>query len=583
MKFCPIYGTMTGQTSRKDVHLLKFSQMPYARPDYDEANAKLLSLLERFKGAADANECFAVYKEIDDYTAGLWTMGSLAYIRNSLDTTDEFYEKEIEYFDEVSPKLEEAQKAITAAMLESPFRKDMEAKWGNLMFVNAEIGLKTFTPEIIADLQEENKLSTEYDKLIASAQIEFDGKTLTLAQMGPYRESPDREVRKNAAIVVGNWYMSHAKRLDELFDELVQIRTRIANKLGHEKFTQVGYYRMQRNCYDQSDVAKFREGVVKYIVPVAQRLKAEQAKRIGLDTTTLKPYDDPFEYPDGNAKPIGTPDEIFAHGQQMYRELSPDTAEFFDFMMENELFDVLTRPGKAAGGYCATIPLYKSPFIFANFNGTSGDIDVLTHEAGHAYASYMARDIYPSALQDYSSETAEIHSMAMEFLTWPWMKGFFGDATEKYYHSHLAGALTFIPYGTMVDEFQHHIYENPKMTPKERNDLWLALEAKYRPWLDNTDADLPFIGQGRRWQSQLHIYQIPFYYIDYCLAQIMALSFWTETQTDHKAAWAKYKRLVGFAGTKTFVELIGDAGLPSPFVPDNLKIVADAAVKWLDK
>jgi len=242
---------------------------------------------------------------------------------------------------------------------------------------------------------------------------------------------------------------------------------------------------------------------------------------------------------------------------------------------------VLTRPGKQAGGYCASIPIYRSPFIFANFNGTSGDIDVLTHEAGHALAGYMARDIYPLALRRYSMETAEIHSMAMEFFTWPWMEGFFGNQTKKYYYSHLASALTFIPYGTMVDEFQHHIYERPNMTAQERNALWLELEGKYRPWLNLEGED--YYGQGRRWQAQGHIFSSPFYYIDYCLAQIIALSFWADNQKDSANAWAKYMRLLGFAGTKTFVELIEDAGLPSPFVPDNLKEVADAAVQWLDK
>jgi len=558
---------------------MKFPDMPYKRPDFDETNAKLNELLTRFKAVKNADECFAVYKEIDGYQAEVSSMFSIAYIRNSLDTTDEFYDAEKSYIDEVAPRLEEVQQAIATALLESPFRKDLEAKWGNLMFLNAEIQLKTFKPEIIEDLQEENRLSTEYDKLIASAQIEYDGKTLTLAQMGPYYESPDRAVRKGSLEASSKWRMERAERFDSLFDELVKVRTRIAKKLGHETFTQVGYYRMQRNCYDKDMVAKFREGVIKYIVPIAKRLKDEQAKRIGVDA--LKIYDDPFNYPDGNAKPAGTPDDIFAHGKKMYHELSPDTAEFIDFMLENELFDVLTRPGKAAGGYCATIPIYKSPFIFANFNGTSGDIDVLTHEAGHAYASYVARDIYPSALQEYSMETAEIHSMAMEFFTWPWMKGFFGEQTEKYYHSHLASALTFIPYGTMVDEFQHHIYEKPDMTAKERNALWLELEGKYRPWLDL--EDFPFYGEGRRWQAQLHIYGAPFYYIDYCLAQIMALSFWAEDQKEHDKAWGKYKRLVSYAGTKTFVELIADAGLKSPFVPESLKVVADAAAEWLDK
>ncbi|MCL2362738.1 MAG: M3 family oligoendopeptidase [Defluviitaleaceae bacterium] len=558
---------------------MKFPDMPYTRPDFEETQAKMMAILEKFKKATTAEECFAAYKEYDEFGQYLHSMFAIACIRNTLDTNDEFYDNEKTYMDEVSPKLQAVTQAFTQALLETPFRKELEAEWGNLMFVNAEIQTKTFKPEIVGDMQAENKLASEYGKLIASAQIEFDGKTLTLAQIRPYYESPDEHIRKSAMEAASLWYMSHADRLDGIYDELVKLRTGIAKKLGYENFIQLGYYRMQRNCYDKNLVAKFREGVVKHIVPLANRLKAEQAKRIGKDS--IKIYDDFFEYPEGNAKPIGTPDDIFTHGKKMYHELSAETAEFIDFMLENELFDVLTRPGKRAGGYCSHIPIYRAPFIFANFNGTSGDIDVLTHEAGHALAGYMSRDVYPSALRRYSMETAEVHSMAMEFFTWPWMEGFFGDQTKKYYYSHLASALIFIPYGTMVDEFQHHVYERPEMTPVERNALWLELEGKYRPYLEMDD--FPFYGEGRRWQAQGHVYGMPFYYIDYCLAQIMALSFWTDNQKAPKEAWEKYMRLLGFAGTKTFVELIEDAGLPSPFVPDNLKTVADAAVAWLDK
>jgi len=557
---------------------MKFPDMPYTRPQFEEVQAKLTKILEDFKNAKTAEACFAAYKESDDYSAYLFSMFAIARIRNTLDTTNAEYDAEKTYMDEVLPKLQALSQAFTQALLESPFRKEMEAAWGDLMFRNAEIALKTFKPELIPDMQEENRLRSEYTKLIASAQIPFDGKTLTLAQMTPYFQDPSREVRKAAAEAYGAWFMSHVDKFDSIFDELTKLRAKMAKQLGHKNFVETGYYRMQRNCYGTEMVAKFREGVQKYIVPVAKRLKEEQAKRIGVNA--LKMYDDQFEYPEGNAKPFGTPDEIFAHGKKMYHELSPETAEFIDFMLEGELFDVLTRPGKAAGGYCATIPIYKAPFIFANFNGTAGDIDVLTHEAGHAYASYKARDIYPSALQRYSNETAEVHSMAMEFFTWPWMEGFFADQTEKYYYSHLASALIFIPYGTMVDEFQHHIYENPDMTPAERNALWLKLEGIYRPWLDLTETT--FYEEGRRWQAQIHIYGMPFYYIDYCLAQAISLSFWAESQEDFKAAWEKYVRFTGFAGTKTFVDLVADAGLPTPFEPENLKIVADAAVKWLD-
>jgi len=558
---------------------MKFPNMPYSRPQFEEVNAELYELLAKFKAAATKEECFAVFKEIEEYRNDFSSMFVLSFIRNSLDTTDKFYEGEKDYSDEVEPKLEEVAQELLMAMLGSPFRKDMEAAWGTLLFDKAEMELKTFKPEIISDLQEENRLCTEYDKLVASAQIEFDGKTLTLAQMGPYFESPDRAVRKAALEAAASWRMKHVEKWDSLFESLVKIRHAIGEKLGHKTFTQVGYYRMGRLGYDRNDIEKFREGVVKYIVPVATRLKEEQAKRIGVDK--LKFYDDPFIFPDGNAMPIGTPEDIFAHGKKMYAELSKDTDEFMQFMLDNELFDVLTRPGKSGGGYCHFIEKYKSPFIFANFNGTAGDIDVLTHEAGHAYAGFRSRDIYPALLGEYTFEIAEVHSMSMEFLTWPWMRGFFGIQTEKYYYQHLASALTFIPYGVMVDEFQHHIYDNPNMSPDERNALWLKLESKYRPWLDLSDT--PFYEEGRRWQAQSHIYERPFYYIDYCLAQLVALSFWAEAQKDKAAAWQKYDTLVGFAGTKTFVDLIKDAGMPSPFIPENLGTVSEAAVKWLDE
>ena len=557
---------------------MKFSQMPYERPAYEELNSKFQDLLTRFKNAATAQDCFDIYKEFDNAHVEYHTVSTIANVRNSLDTTDKFYDEETAYWDMTEPKLKKVLQEFIVAMLTSPFRKEMESKWGSLMFTNAEMQLKTFKPEIVEDLQTENALTTEYSKLIASAQIEFDGKTLTLAQIYPYSEDPDRAVRKAAHEATTNWFISKAAELDELFDKLVKVRTTIAKKLGYENFTELGYYRMQRNCYDKDMVAKFREGVVKYIVPIINQLKKEQASRIGVNT--IKFYDQDFNYPDGNAKPQGSADDIFAHARKMYHELSDETATFIDLMLENELFDVLTRPGKRAGGYCTTFLKYKLPFIFANFNGTAGDIDVFTHEVGHALAVYVARDIYPTVQQRYSMETAEVHSMSMEFFTWPWMEGFFGEQTEKYYDSHLSGALTFIPYGVMVDEFQHHIYEKPDMTPAQRNELWLELEAKYRPWLDLKDT--PFHGEGRRWQHQLHIYNLPFYYIDYCLAQLMALYFWAGCQKDSKLAWEKYRRLMGFAGTKTFVELIEDAGLPTPFESDNIKIVADAATAWLN-
>ncbi|MDR0325782.1 MAG: M3 family oligoendopeptidase [Oscillospiraceae bacterium] len=555
----------------------KFSEVIYKRPEQEEVKAELTKLLEEFKAAKTPEEAFAVFKRYDEYGNSVSAMSAVAYIRNSMDTTDEFYDKEKAYFDEVEPVLQEITQQFGLALVGSPHRAVMEKEFGTLMFRNVEMQLKTFSPEIIADLQEENKLCTEYDKLLASAQIAFRGETYTLAQMGPFHEDPDRAARKEARTAYTAWYMKQSETLDRIFDDLVKVRDRIAKKLGYQSFTEVGYYRMTRNCYDEKMVSVFREQIQKHIVPVSERLKAEKAKRIGVERVTV--YDDALDFLSGNAKPQGTPDDIFAHGKKMYHELSPETAEFFDYMLERDLFDVLTRKGKSGGGYCYPMSALKMPFIFANFNGTSGDIDVLTHEAGHAFAFYRAFDIYPSDLQSGGYETAEVHSMSMEFFTWPWMEGFFGGQTNKYRYAHLSGALTFLPYGTMVDEFQHHIYANPGWTPARRNECWLELEAKYRPYLDQ---DFDFYREGRRWQAQSHIYERPFYYIDYCLAQAMALAFWAESQKDFGAAWKKYLQFVGLAGTKTFTDLVAGANLQSPFAEGCLNAVASAAAEWLD-
>ena len=556
---------------------MKFSQMTYTRPEFKAASAKLSEMIAAFEQAETAERAITAYMAVDKYLEHIGTMSTLAYIRHSIDTTDEFYDAEISYFDEIGPLLQEIGQRLERALIDSPHRAALEQKFGNLMFKNIEISLKTFSPDIIPQLQQENKLTNEYEKLLASAQIEFDGKTLTLSQIRPYLENADRAVRQSACNAAAEWFLKHADKFDSLFDELTALRTGIAKKLGYGSFTELGYYRMTRNCYDDNMVAKFREGVRKYIVPIAARLKREQAARLNLDK--LKVYDDNLLSPDGNEDPFGTPEEILENGRKMYRELSAETGEFIDFMMENELFDVLSRPGKAFGGYCTEIADYKSPFIFANFNGTAGDIDVLTHEAGHAFNAYVIRDREPSGLRSFTYETAEVHSMSMEFFTWPWMNNFFKNA-DKYRLIHLANALTFIPYGVMVDEFQHRVYENPDMSSADRNRLWLELESVYRPWLDLSDT--PFYDDGRRWQSQAHIYGSPFYYIDYCLAQVVALSFWAEMQESHSVAWEKYIKFVNLTGKKTFLDSLIECGLPNPFDPEQIRGTADTAVKWLD-
>ena len=558
---------------------MKFHEFPYTRPDAEGAKAELRELIARLQAAQSYDEARAVFLEKEEQYKRITSMASLAMIRHSIDTRDEFYSDEKDFWDGFQPEMEECEQEWIEAMLASPFRPDFEAEFGNLMFVNAEIQKKAFSPDIIPEMQQENELISQYEKLIASAQIPFEDGTYTIAQMGPFMEDPDDARRLAAWKAVGGWYKDHQPQLDEIFDGMVRLRDAMGKKLGYEGFTQLAYYRMIRNCYTKEDVEKFRAAVQKYLVPLADTLARAQAKRIGAPYP-LSFADNSLDFRSGNPKPAGTADDILAQGQAFYDALSPLTSEFFHMMRENELLDVLSTEGKQAGGYCDGLALFEVPFIFANFNGTSGDVEVVTHEAGHAFAYWMNRKRIPVSYSWPSEEACEVHSMSMEFFGWRNAEGFFGPDARKFMYSHLAGALFFIPYGTMVDHFQHIMYDNPGLTPAERHAEWKRLLGIYQPWL-RLDGEIPFYSDGEGWQRQLHIYECPFYYIDYCLAQTVALEFWAMIQKDPDEAWARYLAYTEQGGSRTFVDLLEHAGLATPFDEACLKGVCETAAEWL--
>ena len=557
---------------------MKFSEMPYQRPSLEEIRKLGEEVLNKIENASCAQDVIDTYMAIEKNSEEIATMGSLSYVRYTIDTRDEFYSAENDFYDEAMPAIQEISQKTSRAMLNSKFRPELEEHFGKLLFTNLEISVRTMKSEIMDLMMEENKLQSEYQKMLATGTVEWEGEMLPLPKLGPFKQSPDRAIRKKAFETDGKWYDEHQKELDELYDKLVKNRTAQAKAMGYDNYLALGYDRLGRNCYGPREVAAFRDQIAKDMVPLVAAIKEDRRKRLGLDK--LKFYDEGLAFVDGNAIPQGTADEILAAGRKMYEELSSETAEFAEELFGNELLDVLSKEGKAPGGYCTALPKYKVPFIFSNFNGTSGDVDVLTHEAGHAFAFYRAMHKgYISALQNPTIEACEVHSMSMEFLTAAWHEKFFGDATRKYEISHCEDALIFIPYGCMVDEFQHICYENPEMTPAQRNEKWLELEAKYRPWIDFDN--LPFYGRGAVWQRQTHIYTSPLYYIDYCMAQTVAFQFWIESMEDRKGAWEKYLRFADAGGTMTFQELVETAGLKVPYADGVIREIGEAISKWI--
>ena len=559
---------------------MKFSQMPYSRPELDKVKSSFEDLNQRLENAESYDAAKEVFLECEKFKKHLYTLAALASVRNSIDTRDEFYDSEMQFWNTAEPEIQEYEQKWTSTLLNSKFRDNFSNEFGDLMFVNAEIALKCFSTEIISDLQEENTLTQEYQKLIASAQIPFEDGTYTISQLAPFKTDPDDDRRLAAWMADGKWYKENQPKLDEIYDKLVKLRDSMGKKLGYEGYTTLGYYRMGRNCYTKEDVEKFREAVRTHLVPVADKIYRQQALRLGKEYP-MSFADNALMFRSGNPKPQGTPDEILASGKKFYDELSPETSEFFNKMLDDELLDVLSTEGKAGGGYCTAIYDYGVPFIFANFNGTQHDVEVVTHEAGHAFAAYTNRNRVPMDTIWPSMEACEVHSMSMEFFAWPWAKEFFGPDTEKFYYSHLAGALTFIPYGTLVDHFQHEVYAKPEMTPAERHGVWKELLKVYMPWV-KLDGVIPFYSDGEAWQRQAHIYASPFYYIDYCLAQTVALNFWAKIQADLKDAWKHYMDYTIQGGSQVFTKLLENAGLDTPFGDKCLKDICDVAMKWIE-
>ena len=540
---------------------MKFKDYKYERPNYEEIKKSFLELVDKIKNASTYDEQKLHINQLNNIRKHIETMSTLASIRNSINTADEFYDEEQNYWDEQGPLYTELNSDFYKAIVNSKFKEDIKKDYSEQFYKICEYSLKSFSPEIISDLQEENKLMSKYTKLLASAKINFKGEELNLSGLYKYMLSSDRNEREQSSKAYYNYFGEHEEEFDEIYDQLVHIRHNMAKKLGFKNFVELGYIRMDRTDYNPKMVVNLRKQILEYIVPLCNKLYEKQAKRLNLDKLTY--IDENLEFLDGNATIKGDSDYIIENGIKMYQELSQETKEFFDFMLENELMDLETKHNKSAGGYCTYIPDYKAPFIFSNFNKTSEDMDVLTHEAGHAFQLYMSRDIDMQEINFPTLDSCEIHSMSMEFITYPWMDTFFKEDSDKYKFAHLTSAIKFLPYGVVVDEFQHIVYDNPDMTKDERKKVWRDLEKKYLPHRDYEDNEI--LERGCWFFKQGHIFKDPFYYIDYVLAQICAFQFLKKMEEDRVSGWEDYLRICKVGGTQSFLQIVKTGNLISPF------------------
>ena len=560
------------------MNYVKITDMEYKRVLKEDVIAsieKCISQVENAKSARDLLDARLQYNK-DSELVG--TMVRLAHTRLNLNSRDEFYSAEMDYYNGALPEIQMYDIKFSKAFLASPYLEEAKKKLNPLIITMMELSLKTADERILEEMQEENKLTTEYGKFVSELTYDFRGEKVTLGILRKYMQDNDRETRKEATNALGKTLKANSDFIDTIFDKMVKNRDKMAKKLGYKNYVELGYNIMQRTCYDKELVSVFRENVLKDIVPVVTRLKNEIAKKLNIEE--MKVYDD-ATYSNDDPKPILDARGILEAGRQMYHEMSKETSDFIDMMFDSDAFDVMPREGKWTGGYMTYFPIYKQPFIFANFNGTTADVDVITHEAGHAFAYYVGAPEMEPELQLGGMETAETHSMSMEFFAWKYMDKFFGEKADDYKYKHLFSALAFIPYGIIVDYFQEIVYENPKMTPEERKAVWRDLEKKFRPWMNAEGIE--YLEEGTRWQYQNHIFQSPFYYIDYCIAQTIAFEFLQLSLENYDNALKTYIDHAKRTGNYGITDLTKLAGLKSPFEKGALSEVASFCEELLSK
>ena len=555
---------------------MKFEEFKYGLPTKNFIIKKGNFLIEKLKNASSFEEANKAFKSFEKYKSKIYTLFTNVSVHFTLDVRNETYVKNNDKMNELSPICAEINTRFNEILVKSKFRKELEEKYGSYLFKMLELSLKTFKPEIMEDIVKEGNLVNEYTKTMSSLTIEYKGKKYSLSMAGKFLESLDREERKTVGKAIHEKVLEVKDKVEDIYDQLVILRDGMAKKLGFKNYVELGYANMGRTDYTSKEVALYRQQILESVTPLCKKLERARRKRIGISSPYF--YDNAITYKDGNPKVKGEEKVLVAEAEKMYKKLSKDTGEFFVFLQENHLLDLTAREGKSGGGYMTYFPDYQCPFIFSNFNGTSGDVDVLTHEFGHAFQAYCSKKIKPSAYQSPTMESCEIHSMSMEFLAYPYMDAFF-DNSKKYRFAHLTDAIMFLPYGVAVDEFQHFVYENPNCGVKARDEKWLEIQKKYQPYLSNKGSEL--LESGARWIRQHHIFQSPFYYIDYTLAQVCAFQFFNWDVKNHEKTWKRYVKLCKLGGKYPFQELINKVHLKNPFVSGTVKKTIRPLVKYL--
>lgn len=539
--------------------MITFSDIPYFRIDMNRFASWFGQVLSQLEKAHTFEEAYESILDIDTMMEKYETMAVICEIRNTMDVTDEFYRGEAVFFETAKTKYEGLLNRFYKAIVQSPHAKALEYYLGCDFFKKAHMKRQAFSPEAESLLQQENTLSARYSELTATLTAEWNGQKVPLSVLAQKAANGDLEVRRESNAILEKTWASIGAELDYIFDELVRVRAGTAKILCQKSYTDAAYLSRSRTSYTRQDVKSFREAVKEKIVPVVEDIYKQQKQES--DRAIVYHYEEDYQAPENRITPYSDIVEGFG---KIYQKISKETDIYYKAILEGGFYDLDIRPGKIMGAYANMVGRYHMPFIFETYNNTFGAVKTFAHETGHGFHSYVNRGEAFQFLQQCSSDLAEIHSMGMEFFIWPYLGDIIPPEQEKsYQYQHLKSALSFIPYGCAIDEFQEIVYDCPDMTMEERLEAWKSLERVYLPWRCY-ETNL-FFAQGRFWQRQPHVYKWPFYYIDYVLAQICALQLHYLNRENPEKAWKCYLGILKDSAFCSFSETIQKEGLSTPF------------------
>ncbi|AGE79008.1 TPA: M3 family oligoendopeptidase [Bacillus thuringiensis] len=495
----------------------------------------------------------------------------LHYIAFQCNTDDEEIKDTFEHDQQfVKPLLKRYQNLLDNKYLESPFRMELDSNVYGLLDTKIKNAQKLFCEENIELEIQEDKLVTEYFEITGGLSAIWDGEEKTITELQSYLQDSNRDIRKKAKTIISEQFLSVEKELQNILNQLIEIRHQKAKNIQLENYRDYMFKKYERFDYSAIDCYELAESIRKYVVPLKDKIMLEKKEKLQVDT--LRPWDVSAVTPDQKVlKPIANENDLIEKSTHIFNKLDVEFSALLNRMYKHNCLDLTSRKGKAAGGFCEYLPASQLSYIFMNLNYTQDDIITFIHEMGHSIHNELIKPLELRQYIEIPAETAELASMTMELFSLNYWDTFYTDKKDlkQAKINFFKDVISYLPIMLIVDQFQHWLYENPIHTSEERNEKYLQLQKHYQSSVIHIDGYENWIATS--WLPVLHIFEVPFYYIEYAIAQLGALQMYKQYKEDPKQTLENYKKALSLGSSQSIKEVYDAAGIRFDFSGETIK------------